>query len=833
MENKPKYSVLCLANNITEDIILQIIKYICDGIKVILISNTEVNLQEKNREDNSVIDFNEEKLDLWNKSIKNGLLQVILDTSINLPNYDEYIDGNITDVVKDHLNRTTFNINQFLIEHSDINNNIIVKAGAGSGKTKTMIDRIMYLKHMDSNLDFSEIGMITFTNAATNEMKIRLSNRISAYYSITKNQKYLHWLQELNKISINTIHRFAKNIISKNPQALGLSSSFTVTNFRYRKKKVLEKIIHRYNVEFEENYNLIKHIPQYMVVNSILRILEDFNNRAVDILDDVKIEMGNEPFSHMLNYLLRNLVKELNEIKISEDKLETSDLIKKLRVISLGDIENIDISYKYLFVDEFQDTDMAQAEFINWIMKKHLTKVFIVGDTKQSIYRFRGADYTAFEVFVKNTKELNTNLEEFTLNINYRSNKELLKSLNLLFSNLNNHIGKFSFTEDDFLKSFKEKGQPLTLSLEDISSEDTLVEKIREIIRVKSQKEKTTDEKISIAILTRSNKQVKEVAEILNANNIYCNVDIEGDFFRHRAVIEFYSLVRGLLYRNVSQDTYALLNSSYGKLKLNNNKILKNYTTEKESMKSYLSENEEIQALLNNYYNLIDSKPVLMALKEIIEDSKPHLIYGKRKFRSLKDKNDIELLKNIKLSILDYEVNLDYLLYLINKNFSNKYITLFDIEEYLRINISSNKEESRKKIDNEISLDAINCMTVHKAKGLEFDFVIMPYTTTNFFFNNSDVNLIIKEINSKEYQVGYNIEIAKNNYNNQLFSELRKAEKEEIIGEETRLLYVATTRAKEMLLIHAPKLVANSSSISSWINLLEKGGIIYEDSVYK
>ena len=180
MENKPKYSVLCLANKVTDDIILQIIKYICDGIKVILISNAEVNLQEKSREHSSVIELNSEKKDFWNKSIKNGLLQVILDTSINLPNYAEYMDGKITDVIKDYLNRTTFNINQFLIEHSDSSNNIIVKAGAGSGKTKTMIDRIMYLKHMDSSLDFSEIGMITFTNAATNEMKRRLSNRIGS-----------------------------------------------------------------------------------------------------------------------------------------------------------------------------------------------------------------------------------------------------------------------------------------------------------------------------------------------------------------------------------------------------------------------------------------------------------------------------------------------------------------------------------------------------------------------------------------------------------------------------------------------------------------------------
>lgn len=825
MDNKPNYSVLCLVNNATEDIILKIINYIYKGIKVVLISNREIKFNTKNKEDNLYINLNIKDIEVWNKAINNGLLEIIVDTSVNLPKYNEYIDGNITEEIKEYLHNTTFNINQFLIEHSDSFNNIIVKAGAGSGKTKTMIDRIMYLKHMESDLDFSQIGMITFTNAATNEMKKRLSTRISTYYSITKNQKYLYWLQELNKISINTIHRFAKNIISKNPQALGLSSNFTVSNFRYRKKKLLEKLIHRYNEEYSEKYLTIKHIPQYMVVNAILKILDDFDNRAVEILDDVKIEMGNEPFSHMLNYLLRNLVKELNEIKISEDKLETSDLIKKLRIISLGDIENIDISYKYLFIDEFQDTDMAQVEFINWIMKKHLTKVFIVGDIKQSIYRFRGADYTAFELFIKNTKELNANLEEFTLNTNYRSNKELVESLNTLFLNINNHVDKFSFTEKDFLKSFKEKGQSLTLSLNDMSSEDDLVKNIREIIKIKSQRDKENHEKMSIAILTRSNNQVKEISEILSTNNIYCNVEIQGDFFRHRAVIEFYSLVRGLIYRNVPQDLYALLNSSYGNLKIDNNAILKSYTTEKYSMKSYLSENIEAQDLLNEYYDLIDSKPVLVALKLIVEKIKPHLVYGRKKYRYLKDKNDIELLKNIKLSILDYEINLDHLLYLINKNFSNKYMTLFDIEEYLRINISSNKDESRKKIDNLISLDAVNCMTVHKAKGLEFDVVIIPYTTTSFFYNNSDVNLIIKEINSKEYHVGYNIEIAKNNYNNQLYSELRKIEKEEIIGEETRLLYVATTRAKEMLIIHSPNLVANSSSISNWINLVEKGGI--------
>lgn len=822
--NSNNYSILFFISNITEDLIIKVIDYVFNGIKVFLISNEEVILKIEDK--NNYIKINEEDIKNWYKLIDSGLLQITIDKSLDLPEYEEYIDGNISDEVKEILSKTTFNLNQFLIEHSNIENNIIVKAGAGSGKTKTMIDRIMYLKHMESDLDFSEIGMITFTNAATNEMKRRLSSRISTYYSITKNQKYLSWLQELNKISINTIHRFAKNIISKNPEALGLSSSFSVSNFRYRKKKLLENLIDKYNEEYRENYLIINHIPQYMVVNAILKILDSFDNRAVDISDEIKIDIGNEPFSHMINYLLRNLVKELNEIKISEDRLETADLIKKLRIISLGNIENIDISYKYLFIDEFQDTDIAQVEFINWIMKKYLTRVFIVGDTKQSIYRFRGADYTAFELFIKSSREMDVNLKEFTLNTNYRSNKELLDNLNTLFFNINKHVDKFSFTENDFLKSFKEKTEEKILLLNDMSSEEGLISVVKDSIELKAKRDKENSEKMSIAILTRSNDQVKEVSERLSSNNIYCNVDIQGDFFRHRAVIEFYSLVRGLLYKNVPQDVYALLSSSYGNLKINNNDILKLYTTEKNSMKSYLSENIEAKELLDEYHDLINNNPVLVALKLIVDKAKPHLVYGRKKYRSLNDKEDINLLKNIKLSILDYEVNLDHLLYLINKNFSNKYMTLFDIEEYLRINIASNREESRKKINNTISLDAINCMTVHKAKGLEFDIVIMPYTNTSFFHNNSDVNLIIKQINSKEYKVGYSIEIAKNSYSNKIYSELMKSEKEEIIGEETRLLYVATTRTKEILYINSPKLASDSSSISNWINLIKKGGII-------
>lgn len=813
MDNWLSYSVLYLAEKITYDMMQNIKDYLSKGIKVFIITSYDIN---------DYIENNEFLL----KAINSRILQIVKEDKVNLPYYEEYYDGNISENVKELLHKTEFNLYQYLIEHCSTDDNIIIKAGAGSGKTKTMIDRIMFLKHKDSSLDFSQIAMITFTNEATNEMKVRLSDKISNYYSITKNKKYLNWLQELNKISINTIHRFAKGIIAENPEALGLSSNFIITNFTHRKKKILENYIHKYNEEYSNNYEEIKHIPQYLVINSIMKILEHFDNRALEISDEVDIDIGNEPFSHMLNYLLRNLVKELNKIKLDEDKLETCDLIKRLREISNCKIDNISINYKYLFVDEFQDTDIVQTEFIKYVMDNFSTKIFIVGDIKQSIYRFRGADYTAFESFVQDCREKYDNLKEFKLNINYRSNDELLEKLNSMFRNLNNYVDKFTFTDDDNLKSFNEKEFPTVIWTGDLSSDDSIIKYVKECLRLKYEKEKQNKEKVTIAVLTRSNHQVRQVSELLSANNIFCNVDIKGDFFRHNAVIEFYSLIKGLMYKNVSQNTYALLNSSYGNMLINNNAIIKNYDTEKDNVKYYISNNEEAKKLLEHYYNIIETKPVLEALKEIVEIAKPHIVFGKKKYKRLNDKDDIDMLKNIKLSIQDYEINLDYLLYLINKHFDDKLVTLSDIEAFLRINIVSNKDESRKRLDDSISMDAVNCMTVHKAKGLEFDIVVMPYTATSFFHNNSDVNVVIREINSNKYEVGYSIDIANKSYKNELFSRLNIIEKSEIVGEETRLLYVAATRAKEILVMHSPKFVSNSSNISSWINLMEKGGIV-------
>ena len=93
-------------------------------------------------------------------------------------------------------NMYAFNTAQYRVEHCKETANIVVKASAGTGKTTVMIDRILYLMHMIPGLNMSEIYMITFTNEATNQMNDKLQEKLLSKYSLTKNKKYLSWLEQ-------------------------------------------------------------------------------------------------------------------------------------------------------------------------------------------------------------------------------------------------------------------------------------------------------------------------------------------------------------------------------------------------------------------------------------------------------------------------------------------------------------------------------------------------------------------------------------------------------------------------------------------------------------
>ena len=136
-----------------------------------------------------------------------------------------------------------FNSAQYMVEHCKSDEHIVVQASAGTGKTTVMIDRILFLMHTIRELHLSEIYMITFTNDATDQMNKRLQDALVERYELTREQKYLRWLEEQSQMNISTIHSFAYQMLRE----YGIGESFTknlaIRSFQYEKKEIIKDVV--------------------------------------------------------------------------------------------------------------------------------------------------------------------------------------------------------------------------------------------------------------------------------------------------------------------------------------------------------------------------------------------------------------------------------------------------------------------------------------------------------------------------------------------------------------------------------------------------------------
>ena len=138
-----------------------------------------------------------------------------------------------------------FNAAQYLVEHCNADEHIVVQASAGTGKTTVMIDRIMYLMHTVPELEMSDIYMITFTNDAANQMNMRLQDMLMDRFRLTGNIRYFRWVEQQSQMNISTIHSFAYSMLKE----YGIGQSFTrnlsIKNFKYERKELIKDMMNQ------------------------------------------------------------------------------------------------------------------------------------------------------------------------------------------------------------------------------------------------------------------------------------------------------------------------------------------------------------------------------------------------------------------------------------------------------------------------------------------------------------------------------------------------------------------------------------------------------------
>lgn len=314
----------------------------------------------------------------------------------------------------------TANHNQLLAATQNSENSLMILAAPGSGKTLTLTLRIAYL--LNNNTSPKNICAVTFTKKAGDELKKRLASILPVHFDI-------------NEITIGTFHHCALNILRANAKKAGLSYDFEIISGR-RQRNVVEEVLIQYlqNNKFED---LVLPDVKLLTDEQILSIMEDLDSEDMKN-SSVTLPAGSIKYVNSVicsAKINKNILKSLNR-KFFQVFDTYNSKLRSMKVIDLPDIlfmtlgmfekhpeilGNYQRRYKYLIVDEFQDTNSTQFEFIKLIGQN--SNITVCGDDDQAIYGWRGATFDIFEDFKRAFKSSNT----IILNQNYRSTQNIVK----------------------------------------------------------------------------------------------------------------------------------------------------------------------------------------------------------------------------------------------------------------------------------------------------------------------------------------------------------------------------------------------------------------------
>ena len=286
--------------------------------------------------------------------------------------------------------------------------NTLVVAGAGSGKTFTIVNKIKYL--LDNNIyKENELLVISFTNESVNDLKRKIDYNLD----------------------IMTFHKLAITLIN-NPD-------MKISN-EYYLKYIINEYFNSYGKYNKKQNKLIKRILQEMDIDNLKKLIFTFINLYKSNYNDINYLLNLYQKSHFINKIYFKIILEIYHIYNQE--LESSNLydFNDMIKIATDNINNnqIKTNYKYIIIDEFQDTSLNRFNLINAIIKQNNAKIFVVGDDYQSIYRFSGCNLDIFLNFNK----LVSNLNIINLDYNYRNPKEIIDVANSFIMKNKNQIKK-------------------------------------------------------------------------------------------------------------------------------------------------------------------------------------------------------------------------------------------------------------------------------------------------------------------------------------------------------------------------------------------------------
>ena len=824
----------------------------------------------------------------------------------------------------------------------DLENDIILGAGAGSGKTRVLVSRfINLLKQKKAQVD--QIMALTFTKKAAAEMQERIRKEIIKEEEASKDfEQKNYWHEQkinLNKSMISTFHSFAANILRQYPVISNLDPEFQVLE-ENEASELLDESVNEVieNGLEEEKDNIMRLFETYnlytlsdklksiffemrkdnldvdsLVEKTLQSLKNDRSNREdnkfklirlvenlITIFDNegaggkTKIKMENlkakwpklkemirtttdvqeSSFAEIISIkdiikgrLANNLNDQANEIKnlLNSDEFKSyfiieraekiikplTEVIKEIEELynlkkanasfldffDLQDrlikvlksnpelIENINEQYKYIMVDEFQDNNPVQEEIIYLLGQSSEINIFLVGDPKQSIYRFRGADVRVFNRQKDEIKKRNGKV--YNLTKNFRSRPSILNFVNFLFEQILENDPEINYQDLTSFRTENENDIELNIisenDFEDNLNSDSLRELEAELLAQKAAHLINNDDILiedggnkrkikpkDIAYLFQSLANVELYENALLNKNISVSVVNGRGFFNQQVVTELINLIKVIENTKRDFELTALLRSPL--CGLNDNEIYLINKAKDNYLWNYILDSAELeinQEKINSLNRFVSSIKKAKRVKDI---KNPYLLLKE----VLETNNYLESLKGDP-NYKQRWANLEKALLLIKEVYNKRNASLSEVLDYLEKNKENESREGQAELKSKKG--SVQLMSVHQSKGLEFPVVIIPDLQRKLIHHNNISDLLI---DNKE---GLGIKVKTNQYSlgTPLYNNLKEQEKELELFEKIRLFYVAITRSKDKLILSGYSKSSRKSNFEdskSWLDWL-------------
>lgn len=597
---------------------------------------------------------------------------------------------------------------------------LMILAGAGSGKTRTLVTKISYLIEQKGISPFKVLAL-TFSNKAAREMRDRIATQVSS---------------DAGALSVTTFHAFCARILRSEAQYIGLSRNFTIYDTS-ESKAVVKQVLSRHGISTKE-------LSPFEVLN----YMDGLNNLGyyVGIEDEEEFDIDrSDPFFAYYNEYTSELRKS-NAVDFGGLITGVLHLFEKFPEVLNKYINRFD----YILVDEYQDTNRAQFKLLNYLSKAK-RNICVVGDEDQSIYSWRGADIRNILEFEENFPEVSV----LKLEQNYRSSRNIIEAASSVIARNVHRKGKEMWTsnptgeEIEVIECFNEKEE---------------AEFITNTILSLSKEGHSTRE---MAVFYRTNAQSRTIEDQLRRANIPYRVVGGVKFYERKEIKDMLAYLRVIVNQKDSLAFSRIVNVPSRGIGATTLRKLENV-----AVRDGVSLPEVVETVVDNpadYKDMKLSAKVRSSLSMLanmfaearVSDSNGKLpseiyesvLHESGYWESLKARKDyesqarLENLEEFSSAMKQFET-------------STEKPTLGAFLETITLDTSNDEDTTQ-------DLGEVSLMTIHGAKGLEFNHVFICGAEEN------------------------------------IFPSLRSLEEFQDFGleEERRLFYVAMTRAMEKLYI--------------------------------